>query len=238
MNSPHSLTERLTSNSGAGDTLTNIVAQRLAADIVDGSIPPGTKLKFAELRQRYAVGSSPLREALVGLVSQGFVESSCRRGFRVSAMSQEDLADLTAARILVEGMALRQAIVRGDNRWEDGIVGAFAPLKRAIERAKTGQGGGWQEIEVAHKRFHLTLTAACSSRRLLALQETYYDQAKRYRQLMTRMIEDLDQFLESHERLMDLILARDVEAAAAQLILHIGIVLQEVYGATPRARAG
>jgi DNA-binding GntR family transcriptional regulator len=238
MNSSHSRAERPTSNSGTGDTLANIVAQRLAADIVDGSIPPGTKLKFAELRQRYAVGSSPLREALVGLVSQGFVESSCRRGFRVSAMSKEDLADLTAVRILFEGMALRQAIAKGDNRWEDGIVGTFAPLKRAIERAKTGQDGSWQEIEVAHKRFHLSLTAACSSRRLLSLQEMYYDQAKRYRQLMTRMIGDLDQFLESHERLMNLILARDVEAAAAQYILHIGIILHSVYGGTPPSRVG
>ena len=48
----------------------------------------------------------------------------------------------------------------------------------------------------------------------------------------------IDQFLESHERLMNLILARDVEAAAAQYILHIGFILHSVYGGTPPSRVG
>lgn len=216
-------------NRGMDETLTEMIVERLATDIVDGSILPGTKLKFSELRARYSVGLSPIREALFSLASQGFVEASSRRGFRVAQVSYEDLADLIDVRIMVELAALRQAIALGRNEWEDEIVSSFARLKRAIDRAEGGQDWGHTEINATHKQFHLSLTAASTSRRLRSLQRIYYDQASRYRYLMQRSLGDLKEFLDVHEQLMTSVLARDTETAVAQLADHLKLTLLTVY---------
>lgn len=211
------------------ETLTEIIAERLVTDIVGGGIPPGTRLKFAELRQRYGVGLSPLREALFSLASQGFVETNSRRGFRVAAMSYEDLVDITTVRTMVELAALRQSITLGGDDWEDGIVSAFACLGRAVERARNQQDFDQTKLEPIHKRFHLSLTAATRSPRLRSLQETYYDQANRYRHVMARSLSNFEEFLDIHEQLMVPILARNATMAAACLARHLNMTVLAVY---------
>ena len=40
------------------------VAGVLRRDILEGALPPGSRLRIEGLRERYSVGASPLREAL------------------------------------------------------------------------------------------------------------------------------------------------------------------------------
>ena len=56
---------------------TSVTAQiydRARSDILTGVLEPGQKLKIDELRQAYGSGSSPIREALSLLTSDGLVE--------------------------------------------------------------------------------------------------------------------------------------------------------------------
>src|SRR3546814_10393105 len=48
--------------------------------------PSGIKLQIEDLKARYGLSASPLREALARLVSQGFVQIENQRGFRVAPM--------------------------------------------------------------------------------------------------------------------------------------------------------
>ena len=52
-------------------TFIEAVQQRLRADIVSGKLAPREKLRLSELKNRYEMGSSPLREALSRLVGEG-----------------------------------------------------------------------------------------------------------------------------------------------------------------------
>src|SRR5262245_61084630 len=71
---------------------------RLRTDIVAGTLKPGQKLPFAMLTAAYGVGVSPLREALCQLAGKGLVMLETQRGFRVTRVSSEDLADIVAVR--------------------------------------------------------------------------------------------------------------------------------------------
>ncbi len=57
--------------------------------------------------------SSPLREALNRLVQEGLVKADERRGFRVAAMSPDDLADITKMRLMLDVTALHESIQHG-----------------------------------------------------------------------------------------------------------------------------
>jgi DNA-binding GntR family transcriptional regulator len=216
-------------NSAPKETLIEVAIGRLSEDIVSGDLPPDHKLQIADLKARYQIGASPLREALAKLSSIGFVVFDSRRGFRVAAMSQEDLADLTRLRKLVELAALRDSIETGDDEWDVGVIAATARLQRLKARSSTNTAPTLDEIERAHRQFHQALLTGCHSRRLATLQEVFYDQAQRYRHVMISQEVDLDEFVEVHEQLADVVLSRNYAEAAAALSEHIERTLLTIY---------
>lgn len=209
------------------ETLTEVAIQRLTADIVDGVLVPRQKLLMADLKKRYGMGASPLREALAQLVSLGFVAFDPRRGFRVAPISKEDLEDITQVRQTLETAALRRAMALGGDEWEVGIVAAFARMQRVVARCMEGEVDA--DVEASHKQFHTALIAGCQSPRLLELHSNFHDQASRYRHVMLEHVPSLDDFLVPHEQLMKVVLARRADEACAMLSDHMAITLRKVY---------
>jgi GntR family carbon starvation induced transcriptional regulator len=212
-------------------TLTETAAETLIGDIVSGVLDPGVPLRLERLSKSYGLGISPIREALIGLASQGFVIAESRRGFRVAAMSKQDLADITALRQMIEKEALQKSIEEGGDDWEIGVVTAMARLKLAVNRRHENTRAMVKDVERAHKQLHRSLIAACDSPRLLQYQETLYNQAERYRHIMLRKIDSLQQFLKVHERLVATVLSRDVAAAQRALGDHLTLTIRDVYKA-------
>lgn len=220
-------------------SLTESAYRNIRADIIAGRFPPGTKLQIDELKSRYGLSASPLREALARLISQGFVSAESQRGFRVAAMGAEDLADITLARQVVEVAALRRAIERGDDAWEGAILAAYHRLDRYVARMEGQTLENFTEFSDLHKAFHVALIAACGSPRLLDEQSRLYDQAERYRQGMMQnfMIMGHGVLMREHRQLMDMVLARDADGASASLHHHLSHTYEFCYGDPAGANA-
>tara|TARA_R110002110_G_scaffold406421_1_gene626383 strand:+ start:199008 stop:199670 length:663 start_codon:yes stop_codon:yes gene_type:complete len=190
-------------------TLTDRMYLRLREDIVHGHILAGTKLKIAELKARYGVGATPLREALYRLSADGFVEAQGQRGFTVASMSVEELADITDMRVALEGMALTQSVNNGDDEWESRVVAAFHHLAKIEDT----DDPDLQEWESRNRQFHLALLSCCKSRLLMRFYSTLYDQHKRYRNLARvergRKARNIHQ---EHSTIYNAALARDIDA--------------------------
>ena len=92
-----------------GRTLAVEAYHQLRADIIEGVLKPGEKLKTEHLKDRYNVGAATLREALALLTADALVISQHQRGFRVAPMSLTDFRDITHAEV-------RQAEVLLNNR--------------------------------------------------------------------------------------------------------------------------
>ena len=216
---------------GSPDTLSERAAARVQRDIIAGELAPGRRLGIVELAERYEIGATPLREGLSRLVSRGLIVAIGQRGFRVAAVSRDDLADITRTRVVVELEALRLSIKQGGDAWEAGIMTALHRLKRASERMGARFKEGAADFDPLHKAFHTALLAACGSPRLLAAHSDLYDQAYRYRRVMMRGIVSGKQFHESHQLLADPVLARDTKAAQRLLTEHLYSTLRYVYPA-------
>lgn len=216
-------------NNAPKETLIEVAIERLSADIVAGLLPPEHKLQIADLKERYQIGASPLREALAKLSSLGFVVFDSRRGFRVAPISREDLTDLTRVRKLVETEGLRSSIAGNNDEWDVGIAAAVTRLQRLGTRDREGETVPLDEIERAHRQFHMALLDGCNSGRLRYLQEVFYDQAQRYRSVLMTDGPQLEDFVKEHEQLAADILSRDVDRACAALAAHIDLTLAYVY---------
>jgi GntR family transcriptional regulator, carbon starvation induced regulator len=209
-------------------TLSARAALAIEADILAGRLAPASRLGITETAARYGVGATPLREALSRLAARGLVHAEGHRGFRVTPISRADLADIVLIRQAIEREALRVAMARGDAAWEADILAALHKLKRGVAADPRGFREGDAAFDALHKTFHASLIAACGSPRLLAAQGQLYDEAYRYRRLMMASFQTPDEFLENHEQLAELVIARAVSATAA-LERHIASTLALVY---------
>ena len=204
-------------NNGGKKTLAGTAYAKIKADVTGGVFAPGQRLRIEDLRQAYGTGASPLREALSRLAAEGIVVSIGQRGFRVPPVSVEELRDITSMRILLETEALRQSIEHGDDEWEAEVVASF----HRLTKAEIGVGADFPEWEQLNKRFHDALLSACPSRWLLRFYETMYDQHRRYRALSIQATNSPRDVHAEHERIKDAALARDVERACAESVIHI-----------------
>jgi DNA-binding GntR family transcriptional regulator len=81
----------------------------LRAEMARGGIQPGAFLDLNELAARLGVSRTPLREALLHLESQGFVTVLPRRGFRLNALTLDDIRHFYQIIGALEAAALRSA---------------------------------------------------------------------------------------------------------------------------------
>lgn len=213
------------------ETQARIAADRLINDIRSGALKPGHKLRVIELRNRYGIGASPLREALSLVTSLGYATSENHRGYRVAEVSVTDLADITRAREVIEVGMLRESMLAHTDEWAVGIVTAQERLRRAVMKATSGERMEASElISAAHKQLHIALVAGSTSKRLAGMQSLLFDQASRYRDIMVSRIPSPEDFFAAHEALVKTILSGDIDEASEELRQHLRLTLHDVYG--------
>ncbi|WP_287496185.1 FCD domain-containing protein [Pandoraea sp. CB10b_02] len=242
----------------ADATLAQSAYLRLRADIVQGRLAPGEKLRVEHLKDRYEVGAGTLREALALLVADALVVQHGHRGFRVTPISLADFIDITETRVQLETEALRQSVSLGDDAWEADLTSAFHLLTLAEERlggaaqGKEGKGDGeegdvgdvgdeedsgngrdgggnrFAQWEARNRAFHEALIRACPSRWLHHFLAILYRQSERYRRLSITHRPVPRDVHEEHQAIFDACLARDADRAAALLAAHIRKTLEAV----------
>ena len=155
------------------------VFARLRDDILYGELMPGSRLRFVELAERFSVSQTVIREALARLAEQGLATAVPQQGFRVVALSLDNLKELTDARIEMETLTLRRSIERGDVAWEATVVAAHHQLANTPALGADGQLS--REFFDVHEAFHRSTVRACGNERLLTVTLALRDAATLYR---------------------------------------------------------
>jgi DNA-binding GntR family transcriptional regulator len=212
---------RRVATTSAKTTRAKDVYDRLRADITMARFAPGERLKSTDLCGRYGASVSVVREALAALATERFVRLQPRFGYSVAPLTEEDLRDLTEARLVIEGTALRQAVDAGDVEWSAEVVAAhhrlsFVPTPPAASDEETER---WHQT---HEAFHATLLSACPSRRLRESARVLRAEAELYRRWMIPLgLPREGDFAAEHQALADAAIAGAAEEAEQLIRLHI-----------------
>lgn len=198
-------------------SLTYSTYRRLRAEVLSGRQQPGHKLKIQELSEKLEVSQGVIREALSRLAAERLVVATPQRGFRVTAVTAEEVRDLTVARVEVELVCLRRSIARGDVAWEAGIVSALHQLNRTPSNPEK-LDEGWID---AHTQFHDSLVRACDSIWLLRMREQIVVQGERYRWINVRMSHEGRDLREEHREIADMAISRNVERTCELMEHHL-----------------
>jgi DNA-binding GntR family transcriptional regulator len=211
----------------AGKTLANDVLRRMREDIISCILRPGEKLRFEVLRTMYGVSYSTLREALSRLASEGLVIAEGQRGFYVAPISEEDLLDITEARVLLERECIERSMARGSAEWKGGVISAFHKLDR-LEDSMGDELRTTPDWDLLHMQFHDALIAAAGSRTLNELRHLLFERARRYRRVSALVRKRPRQKSNEHRMIMEAVLSGDTKAAGDMIEAHIREIARNI----------
>jgi DNA-binding GntR family transcriptional regulator len=119
------------SKSSTAKLLVDEVTSRIRDMIVSGQFEPGTKLSESVLAADLAVSTTPVREAIAALRSEGLVHVKPQSGTYVFDLSPDDLKQLCALRTTLEPEAVRLAVARPGCRLGDDLAAIVDQMRAA-----------------------------------------------------------------------------------------------------------
>lgn len=199
----------------APPTKSGRVLRALRDDIIAGRLAPGAPLDEVALAEAYEVSRTPVREALRELKSEGLLTPGSRRQLLVVDVSDEHRHELTTIRVALEGAAVADACQRAEPEDLDELRLMVIKQRRLAEADDVA--GFLQQDEQFHAALAATARMPTLSRLLSQLGAFVR---------LTRLGEPTDRkhmlgLAREHDRLVDLLEARDADRLRAALTAHV-----------------
>ena len=193
--------------------LSEEVAAHLRERIMSGQVRPGEYLRLEHVAEELGISVTPVREALVALRGEGFVQLQPRRGFVVSPLSRVDVQDVFRVQADIAGeLAARAAATVTDEQ-----LARLTAIQAELD-ALHGRNAPVEQEALNHE-FHRLINSVSESRKLAWFLAT----AVRYAPLSfygeiagwTRASH------EDHHAVIDALREHDAEGARAAMHRHI-----------------
>ncbi|WP_442893164.1 GntR family transcriptional regulator [Amycolatopsis sp. VC5-11] len=181
--------------------------ERIRHAIIDGSLPPGTPLRDADLAEQLGLSRAPVRQALLRLAEDRLVVSKPQSYTRVAEFDAGDVRD--AVRLV---RALHELVVREARL----SVRQIAEMREANERFReaVAEGDVGKAIE-ADDELHDIPVRACGNRAVAATLDRYTPLLRRLEYARFSSL-PAHRSVARHEELIDALESGD-EKTAAQL---------------------
>jgi DNA-binding GntR family transcriptional regulator len=199
-------------------SLRSQVVDALRGALVAGELEPGVVYSAPTLAARFGVSATPVREAMLDLVKEGLIEAVRNKGFRVRALSERDLDELTEIRELLEIPTV--ARLAGQVSTVD--ISRLGRIAGRIEKAAAaGDLIGYVE---ADRDFHLQLLGLAGNERLVAVVGELRARARLYGLQRLADQGELDASAHEHAALLDALAAGEALAVEKLMRQHLGHV--------------
>ncbi|MGV9193944.1 GntR family transcriptional regulator [Microbacterium sp. MC2] len=206
------------SRTGAEDGFADL-AQRLRDAIMRGEFAPHQRLIEADLSDRFGASRATVRTALLHLATEGIVERLPNRGARVRSITIDEAVEIVEVRIGLESLCARKA---AENLTDDDAAGLRA-LRDDLEQAVAG--GDLMAYASLNQELDRRIRELSRHTTAVQLLERLRAQSARHQFRLSFVAGRAAVSLGEHIAIIDAVLARDPEAAAAATTTHLrGII--------------
>jgi DNA-binding GntR family transcriptional regulator len=178
--------------------------------ILDGRLPPSLPLNQEQLAAELGISTTPLREALRRLESEGFVLMPAHRDVVVAPLDPTELHVLYDVRRELDAFAASLAASEHDAGDAERMTAACAELR-----------AGRSDPILLNRAFHRAVYVASHNRVLIEILDMLWDRSDRYRRFTGSFASD-PTVIEEHETMLQTILRRDAEGARRLMHAHVG----------------
>lgn len=201
-------------------TAHEIVRMTLRRAVLSGVLPGGTRLVQADIASQLDVSTTPVREALRDLATEGLIQLDAHRGAIVRSIDLDELREVYELRLLLEPVAVRRA-VPGTGDDELALAGELVHgMEEAVDNV------AWLEL---NRRFHGLLLRPARRPRLQAIITTLQDSASMYIGLALPRTDAIRGKAErEHRDILEAYRRRDPEAAVRATVQHLEATLAAI----------
>lgn len=203
---------------GGRRTAHEFVRESLRRAILRGDLGGGSRLIQGDLATTLNVSTTPVREALRDLATEGLITLDRHRGGVVRELNWDDMEEINLVRQALDPLALRLACERITDEQLDEAE------RLCQQMAKEKDLGDWVELNV---RFHFIFEEATGVARLMGILKgleqssaVYVAQAQRWHPEIRRRAN------EQHRALVDACRDRDVKTAIEATSGHAAMPIE------------
>ena len=189
-------------------SLTDVAYQTLKQQIVTCKLKPGEPLVYDKLARRLRLSRTPIREAILRLEREGFVEVRPRMGTFVSHVDVRQIREMYEVRSALEALAAKQAAGRID---PEELAAVEEELRRQPDLAAISEAG--QEL-------HRLIVRSSGNAVLVRFLESLRDHFRRYRAMSLAIPEKVRSSHREHLEILEALKRGDGDGAARLVENH------------------
>lgn len=200
------------------------VYAQLKQDVADFKLVPGDRFTENELSERLGVSRTPVREALLRLQQEGWVEVLFRNGWRVLPFDFDQFEQLYDLRMVLETAAV-QRLCADDVHVDRALLERIAAIwlvPAAARSTDIRQVAQWDEA------FHCSLVAAAGNAEMTRVHRDVTERIRIIRRLDFTQPERIAATYEEHGKILRAIQRKRADQAALLLRAHIQTSQAEV----------
>ncbi|WP_417736980.1 GntR family transcriptional regulator [Rosistilla oblonga] len=192
--------------------MSDVIRDRIAGRIYDGSLQPGERLRELAIAEEFGTSQTPVREALRELEALRLVHSEAYKGTRVREITAREMTEVYLVRAILEQRAAELAGSRLENNVE--------PLNQAVDRICDSAAEGDVDGYARHNLdFHRQIVVAADNMVLLQTWDSLRFEAKIRINLIRKMPSIVERAAE-HRPIVAALRRGDGDAAGRLLREH------------------
>ena len=208
-------------SAGESKLLSEKAYDLLKADIIHCKLAPGSEWTEQQLRERYDISVASSRAALVKLVQEQLLISVPRRGYEVPGITLRDVREIFDLRMIVEPGVASLATTRATQT----DLNALAEL---IRQARTQKRFHQEDYIEINRKWHISIAELSGNARAVRMVKQVIEASERILYMGITTIEQNRLFLDSHQEILDLMIAGNDSAVAEALSQHIAAAKEHV----------
>lgn len=203
--------------------LSDDVYQRIKADIFDFKLLPGERFTETECTALYQVSRTPIRQALLKLQQEGFVELASKVGWQIRPLNLRYYQELYDVRILLEREAVR-LLCQQDNAKNQQLSYLrliwMIPSEEFLTDFKT--------VARHDEDFHNILILATGNQEMARIHLDITEKIRIIRRLDFTKPDRIKMTYFEHQKILDLIFSKMPDEALEAITRHIEQSREEV----------
>lgn len=201
---------------------------QLHHELIEGDLLPQQRLVEADLCSRLHTSRGTVRAVLLRLEHEGLVVREPYRGAHVRVIDEREAVEITEVRAVLETLAARHAAMMATDDDVAAIRAVHAEMRPALE---SGDLLGYSD---ANRRLHARIVEASQHATAQRLLSELKAQLVRYQYRTVLVPGRPQQSWAEHTALVDAIVHRDPDRAAAAMTAHLSGVVAALHAAAGR----